>query len=323
MNLQIIERKSPILGTSKLACLREVATVNLTAGCAHGCVYCYTRGYSTFPGEGIVCLYKNLAERLKEELRRKRKLPKRVYFSPSSDLFQPIDELREVALEVLQILFNAGVEVAFLTKGVIPEPHFQLLERFSSLCFAQIGLITTDDRVREIFEPDAASVAVRLAQIERLRTAGIPVTVRLDPILPEVTDSAETFDAICQATSRRGVQNLAASILFLRPGFASSLARHFSECDVPTDLRPQLSRLLARFRTARPFAIHAGGSQTSALPLLERAAIFTRLAASAIRLSQTLHLCTCKNPDLPADFFDASKRVGCEIVGGKRGELLK
>ncbi|MDO4583520.1 MAG: radical SAM protein [Planctomycetia bacterium] len=319
MNLQIIERKSPILGTSKLACLREVATVNLAAGCAHGCVYCYTRGYSTFPGEGIVCLYQNLAERLKEELRRKRKLPKRVYFSPSSDLFQPFDELREAALEVLQILFNAGVEVAFLTKGVIPEPHFQLLERFSSLCFTQIGLITTDDRVRAIFEPDAASVAVRLAQIERLRTAGIPVTVRLDPILPEVTDSAETFDAICQATSRRGVQNLAASILFLRPGFASHLARHFSKCNVPTDLRPCLDALLARFRSARPLAIHAGASQTSALPLLDRLAIFARLTTSATRNSQTIHLCTCKNPDLPADFFDVQKLSGCKISGEKRG----
>ncbi|MDO4576361.1 MAG: radical SAM protein [Planctomycetia bacterium] len=322
MNLQIIERKSPILGTSQLACLREVTTVNLTAGCAHGCAYCYTRGYSTFPGEGTVRLYANLAERLKEELRRKRKLPKRVYFSPSSDLFQPLDEIRKTALEVLQILFGAGVEVAFLTKGTIPEPHFRLLERFPTLCFAQMGLITTDDRVRLIFEPNAASVAVRLAQIERLRRAGIPVTVRLDPILPEVTDSIESFDAICKATSQCGVRNLAASVLFLRTGFAAHLARRFSECDVPADLQPCLSRLLMRFRTARPLVIHAGGSQTLALPLPERAAIFTRLAASAARHSQTLHLCTCKNPDLPADFFDAQKFVGCEIAGESRGGLF-
>lgn len=323
MNLQIIERKSPILGTSKLACLQDVAAVNLTTGCGHGCVYCYTWGYSTFPGEGTVCLYANLAKRLKDELKRKRKLPKRVYFSPSSDLFQPMEAIRKTALEVLQVLFNAGVEVAFLTKGTIPETHFRLLERFSELCFAQVGLVTTDDRVREIFEPGAASVAVRLAQIGRLRAAGIPVTVRLDPILPEVTDSSETFDALCSATARLGVQKLAASVLFLRSGFASRLARHFSKCDVPADLSSRLAALLARFRAARPLAIHAGTSQTSALPLPERLAIFARLATSAARNSQTLHLCTCKNPDLPADFFDAQKLSGCEISGEKRGFLFE
>ena len=323
MNLQIIERKSPILGTSKLACLRDVTTVNLTAGCAHGCVYCYTHGYSTYPGDGTICMYKNLPERLKEELKRKRKLPKRVYFSPSSDLFQPLDAVRETALEVLQILFEAGVEVAFLSKGKIPEPHFRMLERYSKQCFAQIGLVTTDDRVREIFEPSAANVTTRLTQIERLTAAGIPVSVRLDPILPEVSDSTETFDALCEAAARRGVQNLSASVLFLRPGFASRLARRFSECDVPADLAPRLSRLLARFRTSVPLAIEAGSGQTSALPLPERAAIFARLAASVARNSQTLHFCTCKNPDLPSDFFDARTLAGCEITGRTQWNLFE
>lgn len=47
-----IERKSAVLTPSSLACLAHVPTVNLTAGCAHECRYCYARGYLTHPGEG-------------------------------------------------------------------------------------------------------------------------------------------------------------------------------------------------------------------------------------------------------------------------------
>ncbi|MDO4576450.1 MAG: hypothetical protein Q4D98_14685 [Planctomycetia bacterium] len=89
---------------------------------------------------------------------------------------------------------------------------------------------------------------------------------------------------------------------------AAHFARRFSECDVPVDLQPRLSCLLARFRTA--------------LPLPERAAIFTRLAACAARHAQTLHLCTYKNPNLPADFFGVQKFVGCEITGGSHSGLF-
>ena len=91
--VQYAERRSAVLTPSSLACLRRVATVNLTAGCAHGCLYCYTRGYSNYPGEGRVILYANTLARLREELARKRVKPGTVYFSPSSDPFQPVPEV--------------------------------------------------------------------------------------------------------------------------------------------------------------------------------------------------------------------------------------
>ena len=85
-----IERKSAVLTPSSLACLANIATINLTAGCAHRCIYYYTQGYTTLPRDGTVHLYGNTAVKLAEELRRKRQLSRAVYFSPSSDLFQPV-----------------------------------------------------------------------------------------------------------------------------------------------------------------------------------------------------------------------------------------
>lgn len=315
MNFFWLERKTPILSASKLACLQDVATINLTTGCGHECIYCYARGYSSFPGAGKVGLYQNIPQRLQNELIRKRRLPRRVYFCPSCDLFQPIPEVQEVALETLKILFQAGVEVAFLTKGEIPEPHFQLLERYAPLCFAQIGLITVNDSIRSIFEPFAASVSTRLAQAKRLTAAKISTTVRLDPILPEVTDSAEDFEALCDATSHCGIRELAAGILFVRPGFASRMAEHFQRQNLSADISEKLNRLLFRFQKTEPLAIHAASSRIRALSLPQRLTIFTRLTETAARFSQTVHICTCKNPDLPASFFNSAILPKCEITG--------
>lgn len=310
-----IVRKSVILATASLVCLRDVVSVNLTTGCAHGCAYCYTRGYSSFPGENRVGLYLDLPQRLREELQRKRKLPKRVWFSSSSDLFQPLPEIQNTALEVLRVLFQAGIEVSFLTKGVIPEAHFQLFERFAPLCHAQIGLITTDDGIRQVFEPNAAPVSVRLAQAERLHQCGIPISFRLDPILPEFTDSPEDFEALCVNAVQVGAQNLAASVLFLRPGFANTLRRHFQNTALPQYWHERLERMLARYRNSAKLSIHAGTSTTQPLPLSERLALFARLAETAKRHTLRLHICTCKNPDIPAEFFGEGIFPQCQIAG--------
>jgi len=120
-------RRSTVLTPSALACLSVLPTINLTAGCLHDCVYCYLRGYRNYPGESRIVLYEDTLERLRHELRPGQPKPRAVYFSPSSDLFQPAPEVLEVSHAVLEFLFGQGVGVAFLTKGEIPDETLQLL----------------------------------------------------------------------------------------------------------------------------------------------------------------------------------------------------
>ena len=115
------ERKSAVLTPSALACLSSVPTINLTSGCAHGCIYCYTRGYRCTPPEGKVVLYTNTLSSLRAELARKRTRPSAVYFSPSSDLFQPVPEILDMAYAVIKFLLDRKIGVAFVTKGRIPQ----------------------------------------------------------------------------------------------------------------------------------------------------------------------------------------------------------
>ena len=114
------KRRSPVLASSGLACLSTLPTINLTTGCLHDCLYCYIRGYRNYPGEGRIVLYENTLDLLQDELSRMTAKPHAVYFSPSSDLFQPAPEVLDLSHAVLQFLFSQGVGVAFLTKGVIP-----------------------------------------------------------------------------------------------------------------------------------------------------------------------------------------------------------
>ena len=186
-------RKSAVLTPSDLPCLRNVCSVNVSAGCAHGCTYCYARSYSQAPTEGKVLFYANTAEKLIAEWPRKRKTPDRVYFCPSSDLFQPVPELLDAAYDMMEFILAQGATVALTTKGVIPERHMALLLAHPEQVHVQAGLITHDDAVRMILEPHAAPVTIRVTQAKRLRESGVNVKLRIAPIIPSITDDDATF----------------------------------------------------------------------------------------------------------------------------------
>jgi len=296
-----IQRKSAVLSRSSLACLKPFPTMNLTVGCAHACAYCYTQGYSIYPGAGRVQYYENAYDWLVKELPRKRKRPTAIYFSPSSDLFQPIPEVLDLGLKIIRLLFDHEIGVAFLTKGRIPEEHLRLLLSRPELVRAQIGLITLDERILKTFEPGAPPADVRLEQAARLIEGGVSTQVRLDPILPGLTDDNRQFDAICQTTAATGVRRIAASVLFTRPRLIGMLKRKVTDPEL-------LGRLLADFEQTIRLGIHAEKSSVHALPAEQRRAIFDRLRHAATSHNLRLHLCGCKNPDIVSQTCHISGR---------------
>ena len=298
-----------MLTPSSLACLAHVPTVNLTAGCAHECRYCYARGYLTHPGDGKVTFYTNTLAKLRDELRRKRMNPTTVYFSPSSDPFQPAPEVLDMAYDVFRFLLESGIGVAFVTKGQIPQRHRNLLAARAPLVQGRIGLITLDPGIAAAFEPGAATPEVRLAQAAELIAAGVPVEARLDPILPGVTDGADCLEPLCEALARIGVRKIAVSVLFLRPAVIGSLRRHVED-------KLMLNRLLDRFAGAEPLAIHAGNSRVRALPTSARLEIIERLKSIADRYGLEVLVCACKNPDISA----GSCHISGRWPGATRGE---
>jgi DNA repair photolyase len=286
-----VERRGPVLAQSRLACLKRIPTINLTAGCAHACRYCYTRGYSSYPGEGKILLYANTLARLQKELPRKRQKPEAVYFSSSSDLFQPVPQVRDLAYDLLAFLLEQGIGVAFLTKGEIPDRHFDLLGAHASRVRGQIGLISLDPEIQKTFEPHAAPPGLRLEQAKRLAQAGIQTRVRLDPVLPGLTDDEESLQSLCAALADAGVKQIAVSALFLRPAIVGSLKR-------TAENREWSRALLKGFEPAEKMRIQAENSMVLALGVEEREKIYGRIRRIAEGQGIKVKVCACKNPDL-------------------------
>jgi DNA repair photolyase len=293
-------RRSPVLTSSGLACLSTLPTINLTTGCLHDCLYCYIRGYRNYPGEGRIILYENTLELLREELSRMTTRPRAVYFSPSSDLFQPAPEVLELSHTILQFLFSQGVGVAFLTKGVIPDCTLELLIEHRELVRAQIGLITLDEGISRVFEPHAASPARRLLQLETLIAGGVQAEARLDPILPGVTDSAESLDEHLAALARVGASSTAAGVLFLRPGILYWLKSRMSDGKM-------LESLLHAYQGGQRAVMRGAQYPILNLPTEARRQIFDRLERAASPHGIGIKICACKNADLA--------RGSCNIAG--------
>ena len=154
-----------------------------------------------------------------------------------------------------------------------------------------MGITTLDDELAEAFEPHAAPPSLRLAQAAQLVRAGIRTQVRLDPILPGLTDDEATIDALCASLAGIGVKHIAASALFLRPGITRALTQRLSD-------RTMLETLLGHFRRAERLGIRARGSSVLALPIAARRAIYGRVERIAHHHGRVVRLCACKNPDL-------------------------
>jgi len=292
-------RRSPVLTPSGLACLSTLPTINLTAGCLHNCAYCYISGYRNYPGTGKLIVYENTLARLQQELRPGRPKPRAVYFSPSSDLFQPAPEVLELSHALVDFLLSEGIGVAFLTKGEIPDETLELLLDHADLVRAQIGLITLDEKIARIFEPNAASPRTRLWQLHSLIAGGIAAAARLDPILPGLTDDPEALDRLFAALAQIGVTRAAAGVLFLRPGILCRLRKA-----IPGDM---LAPLLKAYEQESQTAMRGADYPIYNLPLERRREILERVQEAAELYGIGIDICACKNPDIA--------KGSCNIAG--------
>jgi len=287
-------RKSNVLTPSQLACLSKIPTINITSGCFHNCIYCYTKGYSQYPGDGKVILFANTAEKLSKELARKRKKPQAVYFCPSCDPFQPIPQILDQIYKMMEMLLKAGIGVQFVTKAIVPANFIALFSRYSNLVCAQVGLTCVDDNIRKLFEPRTARVFEKLSTLQRLVEVGVTMGARADPLIYGVMDSDKSLINLFSAISEVGVREIAIGYLFLRPAIRKSLERNIKDTHL-------LGELLKPYSEGTTLPIGVKNSQGVALPREIREKAFERIKNIASDFSVSVHVCGCKNSDITTE----------------------
>ncbi len=306
------QRKTPVLRRGTFGCLAGIPSVNVTVGCLLGCVYCYARGYPGAPGRGRVVLFNNLAGKLTEELRRKRERPSLVLFNTASDSFQPHPDIIAVSVRVMEILMDRGIAVSLLTKGVLPRRFLEIARAHPGLAAVRIGMVSLDPAYQGRFERYAATPAERLVNIERLTSMGIIPEVRIDPVIPFVTDGKASFETLFCELAARGVQRAMISYLHLRPAI---------EKQVKKELDGFSSELIEGMFRGAGYKTVGASTMTKLIPHEVRRRGYDRAREAADRYAVALSICSCKNPDMEGGLCVEGLGIHPNEGGRKGGQM--
>ena len=215
-------------------------SINPYRGCEHGCVYCFARPTHAYLGfspgldfETRLIARPDAALVLERELRNRRYKPRPIAIGTNTDPYQPIEKEHEIMRECLSVLRDFNHPVAIVTKGALIERDLDILGPMGQAGLARVGVSVTtlDARLSRLLEPRAPAPKRRLAMIQALTQAGVPVRVMSSPVIPGLTDPE--LEAILQAGAEAGAD--AASWIMLRlprevsPLFQEWLARHYPD----------------------------------------------------------------------------------------------
>ncbi len=207
---------------SQLCTCPSKLSLNPYTGCPHGCLYCYARSY--IPNFSCCRPKADLPRRLAREAARVQ--PGRlVALSNSSDPYPPMEEKIHLSRSCLKILRDRGLAVQVVTKSCLVARDAHLLAEMRA-CVA-MTLTTLDDSVSRVLESGAALPGQRLKAMEKLAALGVPVSARIDPIIPGINDAE--IDDLVLAVSRAGARHITSSTYKARPGSLKMIMNAFPE----------------------------------------------------------------------------------------------
>jgi DNA repair photolyase len=183
-------------------------TLNPYTGCDHGCVYCYASSYiSNFSN----CRpKKDLTQRLTQEAKRLR--GEIVSISNSSDPYPNLEAEKALTRQCIEILSRQNCRIQIVTKSDLVVRDIDLLRKVPSM--VALTITTDDDATARIIEPHAPAPSARISAAEKLVDSGIPVSARIDPIIPFVNDCPEK---LVKMLAELGVKHVTSSTCKVRP----------------------------------------------------------------------------------------------------------
>ena len=244
-----------------------------------------------YPGDGNVLVYGNMTEKLTRELSTRKKLPAYVFFSPTCDVLQPIPQVLDMTYDLMRILFEHGVGVNLLTKGRIPIKFFPLFHQYQELLHIQIGITTLNRDIQKRIEPYASNPGELMRNVERLCKMGIVPEIKLDPLIPGVTDTEKNLTSLFKALQESGVNSASINYLFLRPQIKKNLYKALENT-------PFLTNIREHYRHAKTLNLLAEKSHITALDVEYRRRAYEQISGWAGAYGIYAYVCGCKNPDI-------------------------
>jgi DNA repair photolyase len=192
-----VERARSIIARNDSPDLSFDRSINPYRGCEHGCVYCFARPTHAYMGlspgldfETKLFVKPNAAELLEKELSHPSYKPRVMSMGTNTDPYQPIERRYRITRSVLETLSRFNHPVGIVSKSGLVTRDIDILGPMAekNLAKVAISVTTLDPRLAREMEPRAATPSKRLATIEALSRAGIPVTVLVAPVIPSLND---------------------------------------------------------------------------------------------------------------------------------------
>lgn len=215
-------------------------SINPYRGCEHGCVYCYARPWHEYLGfsagldfETRILVKEDAPELLRKALSSPRWDPKPIAISGVTDPYQPVERRLKLTRRCLEVLAEFRNPVCVVTKNHLVTRDTDLLAELARHGAASVALSVTtlENRLQRVMEPRTSIPARRLAAIEELSRAGIPVSVMVAPVIPGLTD--HEMPKILEAAAQAGATSAGYIVLRLpyavAPLFETWLEQHFPE----------------------------------------------------------------------------------------------
>jgi DNA repair photolyase len=238
--------------------------LNPYQGCEHDCVYCdgKSEGYHMHADFGTKIRVKENAPELLEQYLRKKgflplnrkrtgtlmdlgielpKQPDKFVIGISGgvcDVYQPAEAEIGMSRKMLQIVYDYDFSVSILTKNKLVLKDLDLLKKINEKAGATICMTVVfsreNERLREIFEPRASTIAERFETLKILHDNGISTGIWMLPILPWLCDNEENLESMVKDAVDAGVGFILPGGLTLKPGrskdeFMACLERQFPE----------------------------------------------------------------------------------------------
>ena len=193
----LIDTSRSIIATNDSPDVGFTHSINCYRGCSHGCIYCYARPGHEFLGmsagldfETRIMVKPDAPALLREALSSPRWKPTTVAMSGVTDCYQPIERKLELSRRCLQVLAEFRNPVGIVTKNHLVTRDIDLLKELAAVNAASVfvSITTLDQDLTRIMEPRTSVPSRRLAAVQMLADAGIPVGVLMAPIVPGLTD---------------------------------------------------------------------------------------------------------------------------------------
>jgi DNA repair photolyase len=269
-------------------------SLNPYGGCVHRCRFCFAVQYRVVAEQGTqedfgtrLFIKTNFVEVLARELQRPSMQGEHITLGTATDPYQPVEGRYRLTRGSLNLLRDHANPVSLLTKSPLIVRDVDIFGDISRIASAEVffSITTVDLDLWRSLEPGTANPFNRLRAMRALREAGVKAGVMMAPILPGITDSAGSIEAVAAAARDHGASSFSTAPLRLAPhvkefylGYVGDeypdllprYQRAYPGTHAPPEYREKLNQRVERIRAAYGFSGRGDRRRDTSLPPVPR-----------------------------------------------------